>query len=118
MARIEGKNFSKPDETRTFEKGKMELVNVGGGQVGRATLQPGWKWSLHVKPIAKTQLCEAAHFGYMISGKMHVVMADRTTAEAGPGEIVAIPAGHDAWVVGQEPVVFIDWTGASNYAKR
>ncbi len=118
MARAERKHLSKPDETRTFEKGKVDLVNIGGGSVGKLVLQPGWKWSLHVKPIAKTKLCEASHFGYQVSGRIHVAMADGTEFDVGPGEVTAIPPEHDAWVVGNEPAVIIDWTGASNYAKR
>ena len=117
MAKAERKNLKSPDETRTFEKGKVDLVNIGGGTVGRLTLEPGWQWSKHVKPIAKTDLCEAPHFQYHASGRLHIVMADGTELEVGPGEICALPQGHDAWVVGNEPVVLIDWAGASNYAK-
>ena len=118
MASYERKNLKTPDETRTFEKGKVELVKIGGGVVGRLTLEPGWKWSKHVKPIAKTQWCEAPHFQYQVSGRLHVQMADGSEFEVGPGEVVTLPSGHDAWVVGNEPVVAIDWAGASNYAKK
>ena len=117
MAKAERKNLKSPDETRTFEKGKAELVNIGGGTVGRLILEPGWRWSEHVKPIAKTEWCEAPHFQYHAAGRLHVAMADGTEFEVGPGEITALPQGHDAWVVGNEPVVLIDWAGASNYAK-
>ncbi|MBI3664978.1 MAG: cupin domain-containing protein [Acidobacteria bacterium] len=117
MASAERKNLGQPDEVRTFEKGRLELVKIGGGVVGRLILEPGWKWSEHVKPIAKTHLCEAPHFQYHVSGRMHVVMADGAEFDVGPGEITALPSGHDAWVVGNEPVVTIDWAGASNYAK-
>ena len=95
----------------------MDLITIGGGQVGRLTLQPGWRWSQHVKPIAKTEWCEAPHFQYQISGRIHVLMADGSEFEVGPGEVAALPSGHDAWVVGNEPVVVVDWSGASNYAK-
>ena len=118
MAAYERKDWKSPDEVRTFEKGKLELVNIGGGVVGRLTLEPGWRWSVHVKPIAKTQWCEAPHFQYHVSGRIGVRMADGSEFEAGPGEVTALPSGHDAWVVGNEPVVLIDWSGASNYAKR
>jgi hypothetical protein len=118
MASAERKNLGVPDEVRTFEKGRLELVKIGGGVVGRLILEPGWKWSKHVKPIAKTQWCEAPHFQYHASGRLHVVMADGTELDVGPGEITALPSGHDAWVVGNEPVVVIDWAGASNYAKK
>jgi hypothetical protein len=109
--------LSQPTETRTFEKGKLELVEIGGGTVGRLTLEPGWKWSSHVKPVAGTELCEAPHFQYHASGVIHILMADGTEFDAHPGDITALPAGHDAWVVGDEQVVLIDWNGASNYAQ-
>jgi hypothetical protein len=117
MPSAEHKHLNAPDETRTFEKGKVELLNIGGGQVGRLTLEPGWRWSEHVKPIAETEWCEAPHFQYHVAGRLHVVMADGTEFDAGPGDVTALPSGHDAWVVGDEPVVVVDWSGASNYAK-
>ena len=78
----------------------------------------GWRWSKDIKPIAKTELCEAPHFLYQLSGRMKVVMRDGQEVESGPGDVVIIPPGHDAWVVGNEPVVVIDWGGAANYAKQ
>ena len=118
MASAEQKNFGSPDEVRTFEKGKLELVKIGGGIVGRLTLEPGWRWSQHVKPIAGTEWCEAPHFQYHVSGRLHALMADGTEFEVGPGEVSYLPAGHDGWVVGNEPVVTVDWAGATKYAKR
>lgn len=118
MEKAERKDFKSPDEVRTFEKGKAEIVNIGGGVVGRLTLEPGWRWSQHVKPIAKTQWCEAPHFQYQISGRLHVAMADGTEFDTMPGQVVTLPSGHDAWVVGNEPVVIVDWHGARNYAKK
>jgi quercetin dioxygenase-like cupin family protein len=118
MAAAEQKKFTSPDEVRTFEKGKAELLNMNGGVIGRLTLEPGWRWSQHVKPIAKTEWCEAPHFQYQASGRLHVVMSDGTTFEVGPGDVIMLPPGHDAWVVGDEPVVVIDWSGAANYAKK
>ena len=118
MAKAERKDLRSPDEARTFPKGKLDLVKIGGGVVGRLTLQPGWRWSEHVKPVAGTEWCEAPHFQYHASGRLHVVMSDGTEFEVGAGEITALPQGHDAWVVGNEPVVLIDWAGASDYAKR
>ena len=112
------KRMSAPDETRKFAHGQMEVVKIAGGTVGRFTAQPGWKWSTDVKPIAGTELCEAPHFLYQISGRMGVKMADGTEMESGPGDVAFIPPGHDAWVVGDEAVVAIDWSGAANYAKR
>lgn len=113
----EQKALDRPDETRTFERGKVDLVNIGGGVVGRLTLEPGWRWSEHVKPIANTEWCEAPHFQYHASGTLHVVMIDGSEFDAVAGDITALPSGHDAWVVGNEPVVLVDFFGASNYAK-
>ena len=118
MPKAEHRDLRSPDEARTFEKGKLELVTMGGGTVGRLTLEPGWRWSLHVKPIAGTEWCEAPHFQYHVSGRLHIAMSDGSEFEAGPGEITALPSGHDAWVVGNEQVVIVDWWGASNYAKQ
>ncbi|HMD67307.1 MAG TPA: cupin domain-containing protein [Chitinivibrionales bacterium] len=111
------KNLSKPDEVREFPKGKLELVNFNGAAVGRAVLQPGWRWSTSVKPIAKTASCEAAHFQYHVSGVLHVKMDDGTKFDCKPGDISNIPPGHDGWVVGNEPVVMVDFQGMVDYAK-
>ena len=115
--RMEKKSLNAPDETRTMEKGRVELATVGGVNFGRAILQPGWKWSTHVKPIVKTKSCEAPHMQYFVSGRLHVVMDDGTQDEFGPGDVGAIPPGHDAWVVGSEPVVAIDINGLKDYGK-
>jgi len=117
MAKAEQKTFETPDEVRTFEFGQMELLKIGDAEIGRLTLQPGWRWSAHVKPLAGTELCEAPHFQYHVAGTLHVVMGDGTEFEARPGDVTAHPQGHDAWVVGDEAVVVVDWWGASNYAK-
>jgi hypothetical protein len=116
-ATAEQKSFGAPDETRTFELGVVELVDIAGTQIGRLTLQPGWRWSDHVKPIAGTDLCEAPHFQYHVQGTLRIQMADGTELDAHAGDVTALPHGHDAWVVGDEPVVVVDWWGASNYAK-
>lgn len=113
----EQKNFSNPDETRSFEHGVVDLLSIGDSEIGRLTLQPGWRWSEHVKPIAGTDLCEAPHFQYHVQGVLRVRMADGTEFDAHPGDVTALPHGHDAWVVGDEPAVVVDWWGASNYAK-
>ena len=113
---FEWKQLGKPDEVREFPHGKLELVNVGGGVVGLLTLEPGWKWSDDVKPIAGTDWCEAPHFQYQVSGRAHIVMQSGEEIESGPGDITVLPSGHDAWVIGNEPVVLIDWHGASHYA--
>ncbi|HLC77108.1 MAG TPA: cupin domain-containing protein [archaeon] len=117
MKNIEIKAFSNPDEVRTFEKGRVELIKIGDSTVGRLTLQPGWKWSEHVKPIAKTDSCQAPHFQYHISGTMHVLMDDGTEKDVKEGEVSMLAAGHDAWVIGNEPVVVVDFQGLVDYAK-
>jgi len=117
MASHELKDLKTPDEVRTFPNGRADLVNIGGGVVGRLVLEPGWRWSKDVKPVAGTEWCEAPHFQYHAAGRIHVKMQDGSEFEVGPGEITALPSGHDAWVVGNEAVVLIDFFGASNYAK-
>lgn len=117
MAKMQSKNLAKPDELRTFDKGKVELITLGGVNFGRAILQPGWKWSTCVKPIAKTKSCEAPHLQYHISGRLVVVMDDGSQMEFGPGDVSLIPPGHDAWVAGNEPVVLIDISGMGEFAK-
>ena len=115
--KAEQKSFEAPDETRTFTCGALDLLQIGGAEIGRLTLQPGWRWSDHVKPLAGTDLCEAPHFQYHVAGILHIVMADGAEFDARPGDVTALPQGHDAWVVGDEPVVVVDWYGASNYAR-
>ena len=117
MSQPEAKNFDLPDETRRFDKGKMDIVKLGAVTAGRAVFEPGWKWSESVKPIAKTDSCQVSHVGYMVSGRMKVVMDDGTEIEAGPGDALVIPPGHDAWIVGDEPAVVLDFAGAEKYAK-
>jgi hypothetical protein len=114
----ERKSFSRPDETREFPRGKADILNIGDGAVGRMVFQPGWRWSEHVKPVAGTRSCEAPHFQYHVSGKLGIRMDDGTEFIAEPGDVTALPSGHDAWVVGNEPAVVIDWNGASNYGKK
>ena len=116
MASVEHKNFASSDETRTFGNGKVDLLDIGGGKVGRLTLQPGWRWSEHVKPIAGTEWCQAPHFQYQVSGRLHVVMEDGAEFDSVPGDVLVVPAGHDAWVVGDEACVMYD-TGVAAYAK-
>lgn len=117
IERTEVKNVETPDEVREFENGRLELVKVGGRMIGRAILNPGWKWSTHVKPIAKTKSCEAPHFQYQISGLMKIVMDDGTEFITKAGDVMNIPSGHDAWVLGDEPVVVVDFQGFVDYAK-
>ena len=112
--------FAAAEEVRPFEggTGQLELVNLDAGPVGRATFLPGWRWSEHVKPIAKTESCQAAHLGYFISGRMKVVTTDGEEMEYGPGDFAIMAPGHDAWVVGDDACVVIDWQGFADYAKR
>jgi hypothetical protein len=114
----EHKTFSKPDEVRDFPNGRAEILGFGEAQVGRLTLQPGWRWSNDVKPLAGTDSCKAPHFQYHVSGQLGILMDDGTAFVAGPGDVTSLPSGHDAWVIGDEPVVVVDWFGASNYAKQ
>ena len=120
MSAMIRKSLNQPEETRPFEdgKGKLELVDVEAGAVGRATFEPGWQWSKHVKPIAKTESCQFSHTGYVVSGRMKVVMDDGEENEFGADDIMVIPPGHDAWIVGDEACVVIDWQGMNDYAKR
>ena len=117
MSAAERKTFEQPDETRTFEKGSLDLVDVAGAQIGRLVLEPGWRWSDHVKPLAGTEWCEAPHFQYHVTGTLRIQMADGTELDAVAGDVTALPSGHDAWVVGDEPAVVIDWWGATDYAR-
>jgi quercetin dioxygenase-like cupin family protein len=114
---IDHKNFSRADEVRAFERGRVELCDIGGRQISRFTLDPGWQWSKHVKPIANTEWCMIPHSQYVISGRLRVRMKDGKEFEVGPGDLVYLPEGHDGWVVGNEPAIMLDW-GGGDYAKR
>jgi quercetin dioxygenase-like cupin family protein/predicted small metal-binding protein len=116
---MERKSLDRPDETRPFKdgKGKLEVVTVGDRTFGRGIFEPGWRWSEHVKPIAGTPSCQAAHTGYVLEGRMVVKMDDGTQVEYGPGDAFYMPPGHDAWIVGDKRCVLIDFTGVAKYAK-
>ena len=116
--KMQKKSLNSPDEVRTFDKGKIEIVNFGDVVIGKSTFEPGWSWEKCVKPLVKTNSCEAPHTSVIISGRLKVVMDDGTEAEGGPGDAATIPPGHNAWVVGNEPCVMIDFTGAKDYAKK
>jgi hypothetical protein len=115
--KVEIKNFGTPDEVREFSKGLVEVLNIGGATVGRATLQPGWRWAECIQPIAKTKSCEAAHYQYHIAGILRVRMDDGTEYDCKAGDVSILPPGHDAWVVGDEPVIVVDFQGMVDYAK-
>ena len=113
----EHKSFGAPEEVREFPNGRAEILEIGGGSVGRFVFQPGWRWSDDVKPLAGTHSCEVQHFQYQVSGRLGIRMDDGTEFIAEPGDVTSLPSGHDAWVVGDEPAVVIDFHGASTYAK-
>ena len=117
MSKMQAKSLDSADDVRKFPKGQMAVVKLGDVTVGRASFEPGWKWSECLKPIVGTESCQVHHVGYMVSGRMKVVMDDGTEYEAGPGEALVIPPGHDAWTVGDEPAVVLDFAGAERYAR-
>ncbi|HEV7770090.1 MAG TPA: cupin domain-containing protein [Solirubrobacterales bacterium] len=115
----EVKNFDSPDETRPFEgNGQAKVVQLAGHAVAEGTFEPGWKWSENVKPLAGTDSCQVAHFGYVLSGSMRIFMDDGTEAEIKAGDVVAIPPGHDAEVSGPDACVMVDFGEIGDYAKR
>ena len=112
------KSLDAPDEVRGFSNGRIELVHLADVTIGRVTLRPGWKWSKDLKPIVKTESCEAPHTQYVISGRLLIAMDDGTRSELKAGDAAVIPPGHDAWVLGDEPFIAIDFTGLKDYARR
>jgi hypothetical protein len=117
MNRLERKRFTSPDETRPFtDKGYAEVINFEGGIVGRGLFEPGWRWSKHVKPIAGTDSCQASHTCYVLQGQMHIAMDDGSELDMTAGDVVVIPPGHDAWTVGDQPCVVLDFSGFEEYA--
>ena len=117
MATSFRKNFSTPDETRQMAYGHIEIVNLGDVTGMRATFNPGWKWSESLRPVVGGDSCQVNHIGIQMSGRLHVRLDDGSEIEYGPGEAYNIPPGHDAWVIGDEPVVSIDFRGGDTYAK-
>jgi hypothetical protein len=117
MGKMEGKSLNRPDEVRKFDKGKVEIINVGGRTVGRATFQPGWRWSKSVKPLVNTKSCEAPHFQYHLSGTLRVKMDDGAERDFKAGDVSLLESGHDAWVIGDESVVIVDFQGMLDYAR-
>ena len=112
------KRFEQPDEVRTFEKGKFELVSIGGTTIGRATYQPGWKWSEHVGQAIAAASCMVEHVGFVVSGRATAAMDDGRVIELKPGDLFYIAPGHDSWVVGDEPYVSLHLMGANEYAQK
>ena len=106
-----------PERNAHLSSRQAEILNIGGGTIGRLILEPGWRWSNDVKPIAGTESCEAPHFQYHVSGRLAIRMDDGQELIAGPGDVTSLPQGHDAWVVGDETVITVDWFGATSWAK-
>ena len=117
MARLQRKDLSKPDEVRSFGLGKVEIFDMDDVVVGKTVFEPGWRWSEQVKQIAGTELCEYHHLGFVLSGRFHIVMKDGTEMEFGPNQAFEIPSGHDAWVVGDEPWITLDFAGMRSFAR-
>ncbi|MCC7366191.1 MAG: cupin domain-containing protein [Dehalococcoidia bacterium] len=118
MPGVESRDFSTPDETRTPPKTFIELVSLAGGQIGRYTFQPGWKWSECIQPVVNTPSCQVEHIGYMIAGALHIEHTDGTTKDIVAGDVYRIAPGHDAWNSGEKPTVVVEFQGAANYAKQ
>ncbi len=112
------KRFENPDEVRTFEKGKFEVISLGGMTIGRASYEPGWKWSVDVSPLAGTPLCEVEHIGMVVSGRAMAAMSDGNHVEMKAGDLFYIPpVAHDSWVIGDEPYISLHFLGADHYTK-
>lgn len=114
--KVELKSFGAPDEVREFPKGRLELIKVAGATIGRAIFEPGWRWETSVQPLVKTKSCEAPHFQYHVAGILRIKMDDGTEFDCKPGDVSSLPAGHDAWVIGDEPVIVVDFQGMLDYA--
>ena len=108
---VTNKSLGSPDESKTFDLAQVQVVKVGGSTITRSTFEPGWRWAESVKPIAKTDSCQVHHVGYMLSGRLHVVTEDGGESEIGPGEAYEIMPGHEGWVVGDEAVTSIEFSG-------
>ena len=111
------KRFDRPNEIRRVEKAHIELVELGELTIGRAIFEPGWRWSEHVKPIVGTESCQVHHLGYVVSGHLHIEMTDGASMDVMGGDAFEIPPGHDAWVIGDEPWISVDWAGRRLFAK-
>ena len=116
-SKILGKNLDSPDETLTFEKEKIQIINLGNFNIAKVTLEPGWSWDKYVKPQVNTKSCEVAHTSLVLSGRARTTMDDGTTINSGPGDVGIIPPGHNTWVVGDEPCVIIDFSGIEEYIR-
>jgi quercetin dioxygenase-like cupin family protein len=118
MTAVEINNFAAPDEVRRPDHTTVEVVKLAGGEIGRYTFEPGWRWSQHIKPVVGTESCQTEHVGYVVSGTLHVEASDGTSADITAGSVYRIAPGHDGWVVGKDPVVVVEFQGAATYAKH
>lgn len=119
MPQLVGKTFVQPDEVREFtdNKGHVDVVDLNGNSIGLGTFEPGWRWSTNVKPLAGTDSCQVHHIGYILQGRMALRMDDGTEREFGAGDTFDMPPGHDAWTVGEEACVLLDFGGLQGYAQ-
>jgi hypothetical protein len=117
MAGVEINDFSSPDEVRNPDRTTVELVKLAGGEVGRYTFHPGWRWSECIKPVAGTESCQVEHVGYVVSGAFHIEHDDGTATDVSAGSVYRIAPGHDGWVLGDEPAVVVEFQGASTFAQ-
>ncbi len=115
--RLQRRHFSTPNDVRTFPRGRADVVELDDTVVGRMTYEPGWRWSVDVKPLAGTDACQYHHLGVTTSGRVRVQMLDGTELEIGPGDVFEIPPGHDAWVVGDEPWISVDFEAMRTYGR-
>ena len=115
--KAEVRDFAMPDEVREFPKGRLELLTVAGATIGRAVFEPGWRWATSVQPLVKTASCAAPHFQYHVSGVLRIRVDDGSEFDCRAGEVSLLPSGHDAWVVGDEPAVVVDFQGMVDYAR-
>jgi class 3 adenylate cyclase len=116
--RLQRRRFSDATDVRRFPHGRVDVVEMDDHVVGQMVYEPGWRWSTSVKPIAGTDACQYHHVGYTVSGRLRVQMPDGTELEIGPGELFEIPPSHDAWVVGDEPWVSVDFEAMRTYGKQ
>lgn len=117
MAGVEARDFSSPDEVRRPDRTTVEVVKLGAGEIGRYTFEPGWRWAECIKPVAGTDTCQVEHIGYVISGSFHVEHTDGSTLDVSAGDVYRIGPGHDAWVLGSEAAVVVEFQGAATYAR-
>ncbi len=119
MASMESKSMDAPDETRSPDKTVMDVVHLGSATVARLRVEPGWRWSECIKPVVGGDSCQAPHLGYVVAGRLHIASTDGSELDLGPGDVYRLDPGHDAWVVGEEPVVALEFESetADTYAK-